>query len=285
MKLAALALGLTLTWAPRGVEAQLAPCPLRLLSAGGAPPRGAVTDAVLWADFARWSRALPRLEPGESYDLTRCFVRRLLAAGVDSSDATRRFARLLDLRTRSLDRERLYWDTRFRLGGGPTNPLPLLVDAVAALRPGRALDAGMGLGRNALYLAGRGWQVTGYDFSREAIAGARAAARAKRLPLTAMESTHEGFDHGEAQWDLIVASYSAIGPLEDGWPARLATALKPGGLLVFQGPAPLGTSASQVRAHWARLQMLRLDVLPAGEDWLAGGDQPTVKFVAQKKRS
>ena len=255
-----------------------------MLTAGGPPPRGAVSDDVLWADFARWSKTLPRLRTGESVDLGRCFVRRLLGAGVDSGDATRRFERVLDLRTRTVERERLYWDTRFRLGGGPRDPLPLLVDAVAAMRPGRALDAGMGLGRNALYLASRGWSVRGYDFSREAIAGAQAAARQRGLTVDAVLSTHEAFDHGDGQWDVIVLSYSAIGPLDAAWPGKLTTALRPGGLLIYQGPARLGTTAAEVRRHWAPLSMLRLDVLPAGEDWLAGGDQPTVKFVGQKPR-
>jgi SAM-dependent methyltransferase len=259
-------------------------CPASVLTAGGPPPRGAVSDDVLWADFARWSRGLPRLKGDESVDIGRCFVRRLRTAGVDSGDASRRFQRVLDLRSRTIERERLYWDTRFRLGGGPRDPLPLLVDAVAAMRPGTALDAGMGLGRNALYLASRGWTVTGYDFSREAIAGAQAAARQRRVTLTAEVSTHEAFDHGAARWDLIVLSYSAIGPLDAAWPSKLATALKPGGLLVYQGSARLGTTSAEVRRHWAPLAMLRLDVLPAGEDWLAGGDQPTVKFVAQKPR-
>lgn len=281
----ALAFGLLATLAsPHAVAAQPT-CPPGVLTAGGPPPRGATNDDVLWADFARWSRSLPRLRNGESVDLGRCFVRRLLVSGVDSGDATRRFQRVLDLRSRTIERERLYWDTRFRLGGGPRDPLPLLVDAIAASRPGTALDAGMGLGRNALYLASRGWTVTGYDFSREAIAGAQAAARQRGVTINATLSTHEAFDHGAAQWDLIVLSYSAIGPLDAAWPAKLATALKPGGLLVYQGSARLGTTSAEVRRHWAPLSMLRLDVVPAGEDWLAGGDQPTVKFVAQKART
>jgi SAM-dependent methyltransferase len=262
--------------------AQTASCPNAVLNAGGVPTRGALTDAVLWSDFATWSRRIPRLPPDASYDLSQCYVRRLRLAGIDSADAARRLARLSDLRTRSVDHERLYWDTRFRLGGGPRDPLPLLVDAVAALRPGRALDAGMGLGRNALYLAARGWQVTGYDFSREAIAGAKVAARQKGVTVNAVVSSHEQFDFGEEQWDLIVSSYASIGALDANWPVRLASALKPGGILILQEPAPLGTTVSQVRAHWSRLRMLRLDVLPVGEDWLAGGEQPTVKLVAQK---
>lgn len=259
-------------------------CPPGVLASGGPPPRGAVSDDVLWADFARWSRGLPRLEGNASVDLGRCFVRRLLSAGIDSGDASRRFRRVLDLRSRTIERERLFWDTRFRLGGGPRDPLPLLVDAVAAMRPGTALDAGMGLGRNAIHLAARGWRVTGYDFSREAIAGAQAAARQRGVAITAVTSTHEAFDHGANQWDLIVVSYTAIGPLDAAWPEKLSMALKPGGLLVYQGAARLGTTSAEVRRHWAPLAMLRLDVFPAGEDWLAGGDEPTVKFVAQKPR-
>jgi SAM-dependent methyltransferase len=53
---------------------------------------------------------------------------------------------------------------------------PMLVDLVegpAALRPGRALDIGCGTGRDAVYLADHGWQVTAVDVSPHAIDKAR----------------------------------------------------------------------------------------------------------------
>lgn len=42
------------------------------------------------------------------------------------------------------------------------------------LRPGRALDLGCGEGRNAVWLAEHGWQVTGVDFSPVALEKGRA---------------------------------------------------------------------------------------------------------------
>jgi len=53
------------------------------------------------------------------------------------------------------------------------SPEPLLFEAAETLgpggRPGRALDLACGPGRNALYLAGLGWQVTAVDRSPVAI--------------------------------------------------------------------------------------------------------------------
>lgn len=46
----------------------------------------------------------------------------------------------------------------------------------AGLLPGRALDLAAGEGRNALWLAGRGWKVHAVDFSDVALAKAEAAA-------------------------------------------------------------------------------------------------------------
>lgn len=53
-----------------------------------------------------------------------------------------------------------------------------ITDGPDALPPGRALDVGCGTGRDACYLAGRGWQVTGVDIVAAAIARARRRAAA-----------------------------------------------------------------------------------------------------------
>lgn len=49
-------------------------------------------------------------------------------------------------------------------------PPPEIIDLVAVLPPGRALDLGCGFGRTSIYLAQHGWSADGVDFVPEAIA-------------------------------------------------------------------------------------------------------------------
>ncbi len=55
-------------------------------------------------------------------------------------------------------------------------PDAFLVESTKDVKPGRALDVAMGQGRNALYLAKAGWEVTGFDISSNGLSAARAAA-------------------------------------------------------------------------------------------------------------
>ncbi len=78
----------------------------------------------------------------------------------------------------STDAER--WNNRYRMGDTPWHHdshadfLETTLDRLTIV-PARALDLGCGLGRNAYYLARRGFQVLGVDISEVAIAGAISA--------------------------------------------------------------------------------------------------------------
>jgi SAM-dependent methyltransferase len=62
------------------------------------------------------------------------------------------------------------WNERYRSREEiASDPAPLLVDAARDLTPGRALDLACGAGRNALWLASRGWEVVAIDGASEAI--------------------------------------------------------------------------------------------------------------------
>lgn len=112
-------------------------------------------------------------------------------------------------------------------------PSEIVVQAVRGLRPGKALDFGMGLGRNALWLAAQGWDVTGIDISDVAIEKVRAAAAPKKLPVNAVLADIRQYDLGSEQWDLIVAANMHTLTVENA--PRLAAALKSGGILVIEG--------------------------------------------------
>ena len=92
------------------------------------------------------------------------------------------------------------WNERYLAGElGPEYPAPLLVEAVASLPPGRALDLACGAGRNALYLAQRDWSVVAIDGSPVAIAALRQArstidARVLDLERHSIPFADESFD-------------------------------------------------------------------------------------------
>jgi SAM-dependent methyltransferase len=108
---------------------------------------------------------------------------------------------------------------------------------VAALAPGRALDLACGEGRNAIWLASRGWQVTAVDFADVAIAkGRRLAAaegRAIGVDWVVADVTRWQPPAG-AQFDLVLIAYLQLpGTDREQALATAARAVAPGGTLLF----------------------------------------------------
>jgi protein-L-isoaspartate O-methyltransferase len=131
-----------------------------------------------------------------------------------------------------LDLERDRWDRTYANSTPSFNTAPnaFLTEIVKTLKPGRALEIGMGQGRNSVYLASVGWDVTGFDISETGMAVARKSAESAGLKITTINSTMEAFDYGVDQWDLIVATYEGA-----GWREKAVRGLKPGGLVVVEG--------------------------------------------------
>jgi SAM-dependent methyltransferase len=95
------------------------------------------------------------------------------------------------------------WDERYAGDDliWSAEPNRFLVAEVAALSPGRALDLACGEGRNTVWLAERGWDVTGVDFSKVGLDKARRLAEARRVSaqwevadVTEYTPAPEGFD-------------------------------------------------------------------------------------------
>ncbi|MGY1839069.1 MULTISPECIES: class I SAM-dependent methyltransferase [unclassified Modestobacter] len=132
------------------------------------------------------------------------------------------------------------WEQRYRdspaLWSGRANAA--LVAEVADLPPGRALDVGCGEGGDVLWLAGRGWRVTGLDWS--AVALARAAAHAAGAGLTERVEWVRGdvgtWQPPERAYDLVTAHF--LHPheaLRHELVPRLAAGVTPGGTLLWVG--------------------------------------------------
>jgi tellurite methyltransferase len=70
------------------------------------------------------------------------------------------------------------------------SPMPIIKKAVEILPSGKALDLGVGNGRNALYLLEKGFEVTGVDMSEEGIAILRKSApKSSKLKLIVSDVT------------------------------------------------------------------------------------------------
>lgn len=102
------------------------------------------------------------------------------------------------------------WDARYsaeqRMWSG--DPNGALVDEVASLTPGRALDVGCGEGADAVWLALRGWDVTALDVSSVAL---ERAARHADLAGATVRWHHGGLLTAALQpFDLVSAQYPTL---------------------------------------------------------------------------
>ena len=109
-------------------------------------------------------------------------------------------------------------------------PNGFVVESVRGRTAGTALDVGMGQGRNAIWLAQNGWNVTGFDPAAKAVALAQQNASKLGVKLSAIVSRSADFDFGENKWDLIVLSYVSARDIL----GKVSRALKPGGIVVLE---------------------------------------------------
>jgi SAM-dependent methyltransferase len=142
--------------------------------------------------------------------------------------------------------EPAYWDARFAEEGFAygTAPNDFLVDVAERLPPGDALCLCEGEGRNATFLAARGWLTTAVDFSPVALAKAAALAGERGLILRTECADLAAFDPGVARWDVVTMIFGQPdAAIRRALYARIATCLRPGGAFVLETKAEEGVSA------------------------------------------
>jgi SAM-dependent methyltransferase len=131
------------------------------------------------------------------------------------------------------------WDARYAKGqvwsSEPNRFFAEIVEELAG-PPGRAVDLACGEGRNAVWLAEQGWDVTAVDFSATGIERGRAGAAARGADVRWVVADLEAYELGVGAWDLVAHVYLH-------WPTavrepflrRCAAAVAPGGVLVVVG--------------------------------------------------
>jgi len=188
------------------------------------------------------------------------------------------------------------WNELFAKREGKAIPFnKLLADSVRERQPGTALDIGMGQGRNSLFLAALGWQVTGFDISEVGVKQAQAEAAKRGLKVNALVGDVDKFDYGKGRWDLVVGMYMDEYLTRNA--AKVVASLKPGGILVVEGihrdigKAALGTGknygyrSNELPKVFGGLRVLYYEDTKAVADWDRSGGKPVpvVRLVAIKE--
>ncbi|GAA1071480.1 class I SAM-dependent methyltransferase [Nocardiopsis composta] len=130
------------------------------------------------------------------------------------------------------------WDERYRAtglvwGAGPNR---FVVEQTEGLAPGRALDLAAGEGRNAVWLAERGWRVTAVDFSPVAVERGRRIAAERGADVEWAAADVRAYTPEPGGHDLVLLAYLHL-PAEERRRvlAHAVRALAPGGRLVSVG--------------------------------------------------
>lgn len=134
------------------------------------------------------------------------------------------------------DERRGRWNERHRGGTiESADPNPILIDVIAGLAAGSALDVACGDGANAVWLASLGWRVTAVDWSEAALAKARIRAEDASVTIDWVEADLLDWSPSDT-FDLVTILYLHLPP-DERRAAYLAAAdaVAPGGQLLIVG--------------------------------------------------
>jgi len=125
-----------------------------------------------------------------------------------------------------------YQETDYAYG---TEPNEFFKERIKGIVPGKALFPAEGEGRNAVYAAQLGWEVTAFDFSEAAKEKALKLAFEKEVELNYQVATFEEFKAGENSFDLLVLIFAHFPPVKrKDYHQKLIRFLKPGGYLILE---------------------------------------------------
>lgn len=192
------------------------------------------------------------------------------------------------------------WDSRYNateyIYG--TKPNEFLKSILDTHHPGSILLPGDGEGRNAVYAAKRGWQVTAFDYSTMAREKAEKLARTEQVQLNYLTSDVETFSTDE-RFNLISIIYLHLPPeIRTTVHKKLINYLKPGGKIVMEcfskkqlayrtgGPKKINLlySMKDLENDFSKLNIkqLKQQEIELNEGMLHQGKASVIRMIAEK---
>jgi SAM-dependent methyltransferase len=132
-----------------------------------------------------------------------------------------------------IEQDRAHWDQYYAKSETYVfgkEPAKILIDNVDILPIGRVLDIAMGEGRNAVYLAKKGFIVDGVDLSETAIRKARRMARENRVNVNFFNADLNHYSIPAEKYEVILN----IDYLQRNLIPQIKRGLKRGGVIVFE---------------------------------------------------
>lgn len=250
------------------------------------------SDAQIWQAWLAWLPTAPPTDrPAPMFAHYRT---KLLDAGASEADATNQLSIIQHMMRTKTDGWQVMFNNIYAspTPGFSTDPNTLLVSAVAGRTPGRALDVSTGQGRNAVFLAIQGWDVTAVDISDEGLKLAAANAEHAGVQIRTVLASIDAFDFGTALWDLIVVTYVPVPLASPAYVTRISNALRPAGLLVVesfasdataQGRRPVDIDPADLQRAFADFRLLHVADTVAMPDWEKEATR-LVRLIAEKQR-
>lgn len=131
-----------------------------------------------------------------------------------------------------VESDRSQWDQVYKTDGYVygKEPAAVVVENVDILPLGRALDIAMGEGRNAVFLAKKGFAVDGVDLSEVAIRKAKRLARENKVEIATIVADLNAYAIKPEAYEVILD----IGYLQRSLIPQIKRGLKRGGVVIFE---------------------------------------------------
>ena len=193
------------------------------------------------------------------------------------------------------------WDERYRESGYAygTEPNDFLVSVADKITGQHILSLAEGEGRNATWLAKRGFKVTAVDSSAAGLQKTRRLAAMNGLEVTTVEGDLAEYSIESNYWDAVVSIFAHLPtPVRQRLHQSVVSGLKPGGVLILEAYTPAQLNQKSGGPPTAEL-MMTLDALKQeftglefeiahelereiNEGWLHNGISTVVQVLATK---
>jgi SAM-dependent methyltransferase len=225
---------------------------------------------MMWIELVRLVFRYPRSTDPRAYDQSREFLPRHLVEAPSTRGLGSRVAAVIspgESMSEICGCSEVMWDERFSEQGYVygTDPNDFLVSVAGQIPGGKVLCLAEGEGRNAVFLAGLGYEVTAVDQSIVGLEKAVALAHACGVSIETVNADLADYPIEATSWQGIVSIYCHLPPpVRAALHERCLRGLAPEGVFVLEGFTPrqleLGTGGPRSRELLMELEVLRQEL-------------------------